>query len=145
MRCTDDTACNYDPEAQFNDGSCEYANFPYDCAGDCVNDDDGDGVCNEFEVPGCTDEAACNYDEAATDDNGTCQYLDALGICGGDCQEDANANGVCDIFEVSGCTDANACNYVPLASLEDGSCLVSRSELRLRRQLPRRRGRRRGV
>ena len=121
--CTDDTACNYDPEAQFNDGSCEYANFPYDCAGDCVNDDDGDGVCNEFEVPGCTDETACNYDEAATDDNGNCQYLDALGICGGDCQEDANANGVCDIFEVSGCTDANACNYVPLASLEDGSCL----------------------
>ena len=55
--CTDDTACNYDPEAQFNDGSCEYANFPYDCEGDCVNDDDGDGVCNEFEVPGCTDEA----------------------------------------------------------------------------------------
>ena len=121
--CTDDTACNYDPDAQFNDGSCVYANFPYDCAGDCVNDEDGDGVCNEFEVPGCTDEAACNYDEAATDDNGTCQYLDALGICGGDCQEDANANGVCDIFEVSGCTDANACNYVPLASLEDGSCL----------------------
>jgi hypothetical protein len=121
--CTDDTACNYDPEAQFNDGSCEYANFPYNCAGDCVNDDDGDGVCNEFEVPGCTDEAACNYDEAATDDNGTCQYLDALGICGGDCQEDANANGVCDVFEVAGCTDANACNYVPLASLEDGSCL----------------------
>ncbi|MFQ6610015.1 MAG: hypothetical protein ACE5D7_04355, partial [Fidelibacterota bacterium] len=29
--CTDDTACNYDPDATEDDGSCLYL----DCAGEC--------------------------------------------------------------------------------------------------------------
>ena len=33
-----------------------------DCAGNCINDSDGDGVCDEEEVPGCDDEGACNFD-----------------------------------------------------------------------------------
>ena len=32
-----------------------------------LNDADGDGVCDEFEVLGCTDSSACNYDADATD------------------------------------------------------------------------------
>ena len=44
----------------------------YDCAGVCLNDADGDGTCDEFEVAGCTDQAACNYDATATDDDGSC-------------------------------------------------------------------------
>jgi hypothetical protein len=44
----------------------------YDCDGVCLNDGDGDGVCDEDEVFGCTDETACNYDASATDDDGSC-------------------------------------------------------------------------
>ena len=30
----------------------------YDCAGVCLNDTDGDGTCDEFEIAGCTDQMA---------------------------------------------------------------------------------------
>ena len=51
----------------------------YDCEGNCLNDADGDGVCDEFEVAGCTD-ATCNYDADATDDDGSCAQLDECGV-----------------------------------------------------------------
>ena len=59
--CTDPTACNYDPNAITDDGSCDTVS----CAG-------------------CTDPAACNYDAAATIDDGSCLSLDECGVCGGD-------------------------------------------------------------
>ena len=37
----------------------------YDCDGNCLNDADGDGVCDELEILGCTDAAACNFNAAA--------------------------------------------------------------------------------
>ena len=37
----------------------------------CLNDSDGDGVCDELEIPGCTDSTMLNYDSSATDDNGS--------------------------------------------------------------------------
>jgi hypothetical protein len=55
----------------------------YDCDGDCVNDADGDGVCDELEVSGCTDSAACNFDADATDEDGSCLEDDECGNCGG--------------------------------------------------------------
>ena len=33
----------------------------FDCNGDCWNDSDFDGVCDELEVVGCDDFEACNY------------------------------------------------------------------------------------
>ena len=39
-----------------------------------MNDADGDGVCDEFEVAGCTDEDAINYQPLATDSSGNCLY-----------------------------------------------------------------------
>ena len=72
--CMDETACNYDPGATENDGSCEYAQEFYDCNGDCLSDSDGDGVCDELETAGCTDEDAANYNPDATDDDGSCEY-----------------------------------------------------------------------
>jgi|GEM_PF-1483194 len=45
--CTDYLYCNYNPQASFNDGSC-------------------DGI------PGCTDNTACNFQPYASCDNGTC-------------------------------------------------------------------------
>ena len=56
--CTDSNACNYNSNATTNDGSCVYPDNIYDCDGGCVNDSDGDLVCDEFEVVGCQDESA---------------------------------------------------------------------------------------
>ena len=50
--CTDDGAANFDPDAEYDDGSCE------------------------FEVLGCTDANACNYDATADADDGSCVFCD---------------------------------------------------------------------
>ena len=68
--CTIEGACNYDPEADIYDGSCEFIS--------CL---------------GCTDSEACNYDETALYDDATCiYYVDCNGTCGGDWIEDACGN-----------------------------------------------------
>lgn len=88
LGCTDDLACNYDGAANANDNSCTYPENYYSCSGSCLNDVDGDLVCDELEVGGCTNVSASNYDESATDDNGSCiSWKDAYENCltaGGD-------------------------------------------------------------
>ena len=74
--CTDPTACNYDAQADTDDGSCEDAldvwGVDYlDCDGNCLNDADGDGTCDQLEQEGCTDLVACNYNPSATEDDGS--------------------------------------------------------------------------
>lgn len=122
--CNDGNACTFNDTCV--DGVC--AGTPITCddgdpctidtcdpAVGCIYtpkpDSDGDGICDDEEIPGCTDLSACNYNELATDDNGSCQYLDACGVCGG-------------TGTVSGCTNENACNYDPAADCDDGSCIV---------------------
>ena len=98
--CTDPEACNFDPEAIEEDGSCTYPLSEYvDCEGVCFNDADGDGVCDEEEIPGCTWLYACNYDPAATDENGSCFLASVFFDCEGNCTLDLNGNGVCDFYE----------------------------------------------
>ena len=46
--CTDPNACNYS-QALSDDGSCIYAATYYDCFGNCLNDSDGDFVCDELD------------------------------------------------------------------------------------------------
>jgi hypothetical protein len=70
--CTSPTACNYVSYAIIDDGSCTYAVEYYDCEGTCILDSDGDGICNELEIPGCTVWGYNNYNELATDNDGTC-------------------------------------------------------------------------
>jgi hypothetical protein len=143
--CTDATACNYDADATDDDGSCLQldecgvcggngiaegacdceGNGPeagYDCDGNCLNDADGDGVCDEFEVAGCQDDTACNYSADATDDDGSCAYAQEGYDCNDNCISDADDDGVCDEFEIAGCQDDTACNYNADATDEDGSC-----------------------
>ena len=50
LGCTDEVACNYDPQANTDSGDCTYAVLYYDCDGICLNDADGDGVCDEIEI-----------------------------------------------------------------------------------------------
>ena len=76
--CIDITACNYNPSANTSNDSCEYPETYYNCDGNCLIDSDGDGVCDELEVFGCTDSEAFNYDSDATEDDGSC-YLSPFG------------------------------------------------------------------
>ena len=106
--CTDSDACNYSPSATFDNGSCWYADPSYDCDYNCLIDSDGDGVCDGLEIFGCTLEEACNFDPGATELDDSCQYLDECGVCGGSA--------------ILGCTDPTACNFDPEAGCDDGSC-----------------------
>ncbi|HIB77871.1 MAG TPA: hypothetical protein EYO58_09725 [Flavobacteriales bacterium] len=68
--CAIPGACNFDPEADINDGSCEFTS--------CL---------------GCTDETACNYEpEALYLDLSCIYYVDCNGVCGGDWIEDECGN-----------------------------------------------------
>jgi len=149
--CTDATACNFNPDANTDDGSCAVE----DCNGDCggtatagtacddmnpatVGDTyDADCNCVGDATPGCTDANACNFDADATVDDGSCLELDCNNDCGGvatpgtSCDDgdpltigdtyDADCNCVGDA--TPGCTDATACNFDMDATVDDGSCL----------------------
>jgi hypothetical protein len=95
--CTDEDACNYYSEANTN-SDCNYPVEYYDCNNSCVNDYDGDGVCDELEVVGCQDPTAFNYNSAATDP--------------GEC-----------VPVIFGCTDPTQFNYNPDANTENGGCI----------------------
>ena len=53
--CTADDACNFDPDAELDNGSCDYGDGIFACDGfTCLNDADGNGICDELEsVPTC--------------------------------------------------------------------------------------------
>ena len=127
--CTDVLACNYNSDAntEFDPSTCTYADSGYNCNGECINDIDGDEVCDEFEVGGCNDDTACNFDSSATDNDGTCTYpIDIYGFyyldCDGDCLNDTDFDGTCDENEILGCNDPTACNFDSSATENDGSC-----------------------
>lgn len=95
--CTDVLACNYQPSANLDDGSCLY--------------DDACGVCGGAgTVAGCLDPAACNYNALADCDDGLCDYLDFDGD--GDCDAtdpDDDNDGLDDVDEaIAGSDPLNA-------------------------------------
>ena len=130
--CTDSLACNYDPVAVIDNGTCEYTS----CTG-CMNSDacnydplaiiddgscavnDDCGVCDgdNSSCGGCTDPSACNYDPIVIVDDGSCAVDDDCGVCDGD-------NSSC-----GGGTDPNAINYDPFIIVDDGSCVYGESLL----------------
>ncbi len=118
--CADPTACNFEQE-----GECVFAEPNLDCAGNCLNDCNNNGVCDEDEVYGCTYAFACNYNPEATSDDGTCTVALPNYDCAGNCLLDLNNNGMCDLEEVAGCTNIDAINYNAEATLDDGSCMVT--------------------
>ena len=94
--------CNYDAAATDDDGMCEYAEEYYDCDGDCLNDADGDGVCDEFEIAGCTDPDAENYNEDATDDDCSCYYCDIELIADATDELEGGSNGSINMIVTGG-------------------------------------------
>jgi subtilisin-like proprotein convertase family protein len=124
--CTESGACNYNPLAGIEDGSCDYSCFgcTYPQAvnySPLATIDDGSCVFNVV-ADGCTDPDACNYCNLCETDDGSCDYS-CLG-----CTYPAATNydpaatiddGSC---QFPGCTDPTAYNYNPLAVVDDGSC-----------------------
>ena len=80
--CTDPNATNYDPSANQDDGSCQYAPAPIlGCTHPSAinynpNATRDDGSCIYASVPvmGCTDPNATNYNPNATANDGSCIY-----------------------------------------------------------------------
>ena len=105
---------------------------PVNPAACSYSDEDGDGVCDMFEVTGCTDYLACNYDATSTTDtdNTLCEYADDnCEICdnGTVLLQDSDGDGVCDDDETLGCTDYLACNYdvTPTTDTDNDLCIYT--------------------
>ena len=127
--CTDSAACNYNPTAEYDDGSCTYIpdgdcdcegnqeDAIGTCGGDCLSDEDGDGLCDDVDdcvgayddcgvcnggnvsCTGCMSDFACNYDPDAT----------------------ISDNSLCDYETCQGCMDETACNFDVTATFDDGT------------------------
>ena len=85
LGCLDETACNYNAQAEYDNGQCVYLD-------EC-------GVCGGEGIA----EGACDCDG---------NLLDALGVCGGDCTADADADGICDNVDdcVGAYDECDSCN-----------------------------------
>ena len=139
--CTSGSACNYNAEANQNDGSCIFVGDPCndgnastfnDVYTDCGAQDYGcEG--EPVTVAGCTSGSACNFDPTANENDGSCVFE-------GDPCNDGDAMTFNDMYTdcsdadygcmgtpvtVPGCTSGSACNYDPSANLNDGTCLFA--------------------
>ena len=100
LGCNVAGACNFDSEAMYNDGSCEYVS--------CL---------------GCMNPAACDYDLQASI-SGTCDWVSCLGCNdpGADNYDADATDGGYEVCVFEGCTSLQACNYNPGATHDNGSC-----------------------
>ena len=126
--CNDMTACNYSLAADFNDGSCLYPEVGYDCDGNCLQDLDGDDICDACEeFVTLVIDCACEFFDPATYtvfftdvDEEECLITED---CYCECMNDIDNDGVCDENEILGCNLIEACNYDSSATDNDGSCV----------------------
>ena len=121
--CTTISACNFDPDATDDDGTCTEFDECGECGGDgssciltCVDDDDAvsavGGCFNAVELLGCDfywDDILIS--ELCPESCDNCP-----------CDNDFNDNGICDDSEVFGCTYPDAMNFDSSATIDDGSC-----------------------
>lgn len=99
--CTDVWACNFNPEATADDGTCDYQS--------CI---------------GCTNQYACNFDSGAIYNDGSCEYLSCVGCtvveaCNYDPEALIPNTASCDFVSCVGCTDFTACTFDSAATLSD--------------------------
>ena len=96
--CTYNAACNFNPLADDDDGSCAFPELGYDCNGNCTFDIDQDGICDFEETYGCSYPSASNFNPLATEDNGIC-FFELESACPTDVDDDG-VTGVSDILNV---------------------------------------------
>ena len=135
--CMDPDADNYNPDANEDDGSCEYPsycnieNYPDPlfftaCAEECDNDKmdiapvGGDGILNVVDIVqyvnyiiGSTPSEPCILWAADVNEDGLLNVVDIVAVI----------NQI--LSDVYGCTDSSADNYDPNATIDDGSCTYS--------------------
>jgi len=115
LGCPDIDACNYNPDAENDDGTCYYETELYDCDGNCIVEIDcfeecgGSAIIDECGVcngnnSSCAD---CNGDP-----NGEA-YVNECDTC-------VEGNSGFDTNDCIGCMDMNACNYNALATIDTG-------------------------
>ncbi|MGY8908204.1 MAG: trypsin-like serine peptidase, partial [Pseudomonadales bacterium] len=114
--CMNVSACNYNPDATNDDGSCSYTEVGYDCSGNCIQDLDEDGICDaceEFDL--IIFDCECSFFDPATY---TVFYTEVDEVnclineeCYCACNNDSDNDGVCDENEIAGCDDPEGCNY----------------------------------
>jgi len=148
--CTDDTACNYDPTALCDDGSCVgqsgcidplYNSFNSANTCDCSGVVNGNDNTCCVGLLGCMDDtpsglalpayqyAMSNYNPLATvnDPNNPC--IACVYGCTDSNDFNYDASATCDdgscVASVYGCTDFNATNYNTSANIDDGSCIYT--------------------
>jgi len=104
--CTDANACNYDINANCDDGgSCFYGNT--NCTDPCnepTADDNCDITTDSFDAATCTVTNIPNCATGTTFNAGTCN---------------------CDANPILGCIDMDACNFDMNANTDDGSCFYA--------------------
>ncbi|MAV65212.1 MAG: hypothetical protein CMG00_08495, partial [Candidatus Marinimicrobia bacterium] len=107
LGCTDETACNYNPDAVLDDGSCA---FEEDC----------NGVCGGTAVVDCANECGGSAVVDCANECGGSATVDCSGICGGEAYED-NC-GECDADPANDCTED--CNGVLDGDATEDECGV---------------------
>ncbi|MDE0916912.1 MAG: hypothetical protein OSA04_01260, partial [Flavobacteriales bacterium] len=120
--CTDDTACNFNPEAITNDGSClGIPDGECDCDGNIL---DECGTCGGSGIA----DGACDCDGNVLDECGTCG---GSGIPDGDCDCDGNVLDECGTCGGSGIPDGDCdcdgnvldeCGTCGGSGIADGAC-----------------------
>ena len=84
LGCTEPGACNFDPEANEEDGSCEYLSCAY-----------------------CNVESACNYEPVGSFlNNASCVFPDYGYDCSGDCLPEFLVDGDC-VVNTEDCSEAS--------------------------------------
>ena len=90
--CTSTSACNYNSDADIDDGSCYFIGDNCDDGNSTTINDTWSGSCScTGELPGCTSTSACNYNSDADIDDGSCYFI-------GDSCDDGNSTTISDIW-----------------------------------------------
>ena len=107
--CTAMEACNYNPEATIEDGSCELPGAPCDDANELtLNDVLGTDCVCAGDLLGCTNAGACNFNADAGADDGSCYFP-------GDSCDDNNAASNNDVYG----SDCVCAGIVPTNTIVD--------------------------
>lgn len=114
--CTDIDACNYNDEAENDDGTCYYETELYDCDGVCIEAVDCNNECGGSAVEdecGICDGNNWSCADCNGDPNGQA-YLNECDTC-------VEGNTGLSLDDCVGCLDMDGCNYNANANIE-GEC-----------------------
>lgn len=87
LGCTSIAACNYNPEATADNGSCIFVGDPcndgnMETVNDTIQPDCSCAGEDADPLSGCTDPEACNFSPTALVEDGSCEYVDLFNILG---------------------------------------------------------------